>query len=162
MNESEFDWVRSRIKRVGTSTRTCFDAFSWIFFFQSHLLINKRISSLKTLPANRERDFCQNLANGILNAFLATPSIELKKRICIVSISRHNPFGKLRKFRLRFPQKNSCISLFFINVSLFSFLVTCLDLDWIHPVYSVLRWRTLVHNLLGSAWFVLHLTCQDL
>ena len=74
---------------------TCFFEFSAPLFVQSHLLINYRISSSKNLPANRKRGFVPESANGILRPFFATPSIELKKRICIVSISRHNPFGKL-------------------------------------------------------------------
>ena len=46
------------------------------------------------LPANRKRDLCPNSANKIPRALFATPFIELKKRILIVSISRHNHFGK--------------------------------------------------------------------
>ena len=64
-------------------------------FLLSHLLINYQISSSKNWPANRKRDFLSESANRIPKTFVATPSIELKKRIHIVSISRHNPFGKL-------------------------------------------------------------------
>ena len=59
---------------------TCFLEFS-APFFQSHLLINYRISCSTNLPANRKRDFLSESANGILAALFATPSIKLKKRI---------------------------------------------------------------------------------
>ena len=46
------------------------------------------------MPANRKRDFRPSTANKIPRVLFATPSIELKKQILTVSITRHNPFGK--------------------------------------------------------------------
>ena len=62
--------------------------------FQSHLLSFKRISSGWQLSANRKRHWFSESANPGTPPFVATPSIELKERILVVSISRHNPFGK--------------------------------------------------------------------
>ena len=88
-------------------------------FLLSHLLINYQISSSKNWPANRKRDFLSESANRIPKTFVATPSIELKKRIHIVSISRHNPFGKhdtwhssdLNLSKLNLHQKLKLLSL---------------------------------------------------
>ena len=100
-------------------------------FFQSHLLINYQISSSKNLPANRKRDFRPNSANGILGPLFATPSIELKKRICIVSISRHNPFGKLK------PRRRSALGRFPKGLKTEQKLY-CKNLEWngIHNVWQ--------------------------
>ena len=110
---------------------TCFFEFSAPLFVQSHLLINYRISSSKNLPANRKRGFVPKSANGILRPFFATPSIELKKRICIVSISRHNPFGKLK------PRRRSALGRFPKGLKTEQKLY-CKNLEWngIHNVWQ--------------------------